>query len=110
MGALFGILSTLSWLAYCVAIICFAGDAIEYYFDVSSFWGEILCWAIIFISCMIIPFASVVCIGFLFYYLAFIDDWNIFAAIVFCVPGVLFSAIAVIAGTAGAILDKIRHR
>lgn len=93
MGAIFTILYVI-WILAC---IYFIGDAARWLVGIDSFWVSAIAFFIVSIVSSL-PFGSVVVSGFIFYYLAFVQDWNIFGAIAFAFPGVAFFVLSLSAG------------
>lgn len=87
------------WL---MAGLCYFGDAAEWFFDSHSWWVSFVAWPLAFILSTL-PFGIFVVMGILFYYLAFVLDWNIIVAILFVCPGL----IGIFLGPFAYLIDKI---
>lgn len=100
------VLAYVAFFAYSIAYYWFAAAAIAWFFDVSSFWSWILAIAAVTAAYTIFPPVSVIGTGILFYFLAFVADWNLFAAALFCLPGLM----VVFLGLSAAATEWLRNK
>lgn len=84
------------YIAYFLACIVYLGATADWLIGDHSFWFDaLIVWPGIFLI-LAIPGGAIVLTGLVFYYLAFIEHWNIFAAIAFAFPGLALAVVALI--------------
>ena len=76
-------------IVWVLAGFFYFGEVARWLFESESWWVSFVAWPLAFIICSL-PLGIYVVMGCIFYYLAFVLDWNVFGALVFVCPSLLF--------------------
>ena len=97
------------YIIWMLASVFYIGEAARWLFDVDSWWVSFIAFPLVF-AVSAVPFGTLAVCGCLFYYLAFVENWNMLSALAFVFPGVAFMLLSVAGCGISTIFDKLRGR
>ena len=97
------------YVVWLLAGTYYFGEAVRWFFDIRSLWPLFFILPLTFILAQIIPFGSTFLVGVTFYYLAFVLDWNLFAAILFVCPGFIGALLGLMGAGVDTLIEKYRR-
>lgn len=92
-------------IAWALSAFYFVALMARWFFETDSWYTSALGAGVAFFV-MMIPFGSLIIMGLLFYFLAFVEGWNVWLTIFYICPGALFFLI----GSSMEVLDAIFKR
>lgn len=104
MNAL-ALLITIGYFIWAISAIVIFGDMACWFFDTDTWYTNMLAYAAAFFV-LFLPFGSIAVCALLFYYLAFVQDWNIWLTIFYMFPGLLFALLGALSELVKNIFSK----
>lgn len=98
-------LFAIAYIIWSISAIVFIGDMACWFFDTDAWYTNILAGMAAFFV-LALPFGAIVVCALLFYFLAFVQDWNIWLTIFYMCPGLLFVLVGALSGLVETIFSK----
>ena len=87
---IFSFIINILFTIWTISVVLYMGDMYCWFFDTEG--GPIQCLAcIVAAGALLVPCSLITECILLFYYLAFVQDWNIWLAILYIIPGLLLA-------------------
>ena len=96
------------YIAWSLASLYFFGETAMWFFESRSLWVTFLAWPVAAVIAMIPGGVIAICCT-IFYYLAFVRDWNLFLAFAFVFPGLAFFIVSFLGDGIVMTLEKLRR-
>lgn len=98
-------LFAIAYIIWSISAIVFIGDMACWFFNTDAWYTNILAGMAAFFV-LALPFGAIAVCALLFYYLAFVQDWNIWLTILYMCPGLLFVLVGALSGLVETIFSK----
>lgn len=98
-------LFAIAYIVWSISAIVFIVDMACWFFDTDAWYTNILAGMSAFFV-LALPFGAIAVCALLFYYLAFVQDWNIWLTIFYMFPGLLFALVGTLSELVGTIFSK----
>lgn len=99
----------IAYIGWYLAVIYFFGETARWFFNTDSWWIVFIAWPLAALASFLPGGVIAVC-GLIFYYLAFVRDWNLLVAFAFVFPGLAFTAVMLLGGGLSAIFQGMNER
>lgn len=99
----------IGYIIWMLTLLYYFGATAQWFFESRDWWVMFVAFPVGWIVSMF-PGGTLAICGLIFYYMVWIDDWNIFLATAFVFPGVAYTALAMVGLGGTALLEKIRGR
>lgn len=97
------------YIAWILSALFYFGETARWLFGSNAWWVSFVAWPLALVVCWI-PLGFFAVCGVIFYYLAFVQDWNILAAAAYLFPGLAFAAAMLLADGIGEVFAWLRNR